>query len=137
MVTTTGQPERSHWATGDMRDAFASEAVQSRGYLNFPGDLDAQQAAPLGDPMTHSEELERAGLPVPNRKRSSATEESVRAAVADALGMNAADLDEDMDFSSAADILDNDLTEEDARAALDALDRALADPRMVAIKKKA
>jgi hypothetical protein len=125
MTTTVGQPE--HRTYGDdwrhpTANPWAQEAVAARGYSDFePAQPEPDED---GEPVEPTRTLPAGG------NRSPRTVDLVRSVIADAQGIDLADLDEDIDVPTAYDIMANDLTEADARAALDALDRALADPRM-------
>ena len=110
MVMTTGQPEPSQWATGDLRDMFVRDAIAARGYRVYAGEDDPEpEAEPSGDEA-------RAGV-----SRSPRSHASAMAAIADATGQDLDELDE-LDFVTARDIIDQDLS--DPAAVFDAIAEA-------------
>lgn len=120
MPTTTGMPEQSSRYGEDWRHAtnnpWAQEAIAARGYSDFDA------VAVTDDEGEPAEPSPRAGS-----NRSKRTVAAVRAAIADAMGIGVADLDDEgISLDGLTDIIHNDLT--DPQAALDALDDALAYP---------
>jgi hypothetical protein len=118
MPTTTGQPERSRqWGTDDWSHPVANpwslEAVAQRGYTDWEEPEDAPEAAGSADSRSDGP------------RRSSRSLDAARAAVADAMGVDESELD-DLGLDDLHDIITYDLAE--PHSALDALDRALANP---------
>jgi hypothetical protein len=111
-------PEPSPWATSDWNDPWQApwtlDALRTRGYDTY-GVFDEPDT---GYPSASEDEPE----PVV-RRRSAHSLERAMGAIADAMGVDVADLDDDIDLDTALLIIDNDL--DDPQSARDALDSAL------------
>lgn len=122
MTTTRGMPEPSHQYGPDWNhpvlNPWAQEAIRTRGYSDFDEPetaTDTEPVAVAGDDPAFD---------TMTRRRVSA--DAIRGVIADAMGVDVADLDEDMTFDALTDVITHDLA--DPQAALDALDRTLAHP---------
>ena len=127
MPETRGMPEpERHWATNPfVLEALAMRPDDEYG-LRESGILltDPPDDAEEGDVYNASEEP--GNVQAAGSVRSKRTRDTVRAAMADAMGVDVGDID-DADLNDLDDIITNDLT--DPQSALAALDAALADPR--------
>ena len=121
MTETSGQPERSPWSTGDLRQAFVNDAIAARGYVVFAGEDE-----PEPEPQYFNASDDPAYEPPAGGRRSPRSQQAAMAAIADAMGVAVTDLD-DMGIDEAMTVIDHDLA--DPLAAMDAVERVLADGR--------
>lgn len=112
MTTTSGQRERSQWGTSDPRSWFVQDAIAARGYRVYEGEDD-----PEPEPEVFNASADPDHQPAGGR-RSPHSDAAAMTAIADAMGMDVAELD-DISFSDAFDFLSNETS--DPQAAFDAI----------------